>query len=37
MLKGAVFLDLENLTRNGGWGMRYPVIRKLVEAQNVTL
>ena len=37
MLKGAVFLDLENLTRNGGWGMRYPVIRSLVEAQNVTL
>ncbi len=37
MLKGAVFLDLENLTRNGGWGMRYPVIRQLVEAQNVTL
>lgn len=37
MLKGAIFLDLENLTRNGGWGMRYPVIRSLVEAQNVTL
>ncbi len=37
MLKGGVFLDLENLTRNGGWGMRYPTIRSLVEAQNVSL
>lgn len=34
MLKAGIFLDVENLSRNGGWGMRYDVLRELVEAQG---
>jgi uncharacterized LabA/DUF88 family protein len=37
MLKGGVYLDVENLTRNGGWGMRFGVITDLVRAQEVQL
>ena len=34
MLKAGIFLDVENLSRNGGWGMRYDVLRELVQAQG---
>lgn len=34
MLKAGIFLDVENLSRNGGWGIRYEVIKDLVEAQG---
>ncbi len=37
MLKGGIFLDVENLARNGAWGMRYQVVRDLVAAQGVTV
>ncbi|MEM7810719.1 MAG: NYN domain-containing protein [Planctomycetota bacterium] len=37
MLKAGVFLDIENLTRNGGWGMRYDAILDLVAAQGTTV
>jgi uncharacterized LabA/DUF88 family protein/cold shock CspA family protein len=34
MIKAGIFLDIENLSRNGGWGMRYQVVKQLVEAQG---
>ena len=34
MLKAGIFLDMENLSRNGGWGIRYEVIKEMVEAQG---
>ena len=34
MLKAGIFLDVENLTRNGGWGIRYEMIKELVVAQG---
>ncbi|QDT63147.1 LabA-like NYN domain-containing protein [Calycomorphotria hydatis] len=37
MLKAGVFLDIENLTRNGGWGMRYDAILELVETQGASV
>ena len=37
MLKAGIFLDLENLSRTGGRGCRYGVIRKLVEAQRAMI
>jgi len=37
MLKGGIFLDMENLMRNGGWGIRYDVVREFVEAQGATV
>lgn len=37
MVKAGIFLDVENLKRCGGWGMRFDVIRKLVEAQGATV
>ncbi|MGD8386445.1 MAG: NYN domain-containing protein [Desulfobacteraceae bacterium] len=37
MLKAGIFLDIENLTRNGGWGMRFDVIKKLAEAQGTVV
>jgi uncharacterized LabA/DUF88 family protein/cold shock CspA family protein len=37
MLKGGIFLDVENLTRNGGYGMRFRAVKELVEAQGVTV
>jgi uncharacterized LabA/DUF88 family protein/cold shock CspA family protein len=37
MLKGGIFLDVENLTRNGGYGMRFRAVKDLVEAQGITV
>ena len=37
MLKAGIFLDIENLVRCGGWGIRYRVVRELVEAQGATV
>jgi len=37
MLKGGIFLDMENLMQNGGWGIRYDVVRQFAEAQGVTV
>jgi len=37
MLKGGIFLDIENLVMNGGKGMQWKVIKRLVEAQGVTV
>jgi len=37
MLKAGIFLDIENLSRNGGWGMRFDVIKKLAEAQGTVV
>lgn len=37
MLKSGIFLDIENLVRNGGWGMRYDAIRELVAEQGTTV
>lgn len=34
MLKAGIFLDMENLVRNGGRGMRLDKIKELVESQN---
>ncbi len=37
MLKAGIFLDVENLSRNGGWGIRYEILKELVEAQGTTV
>ncbi len=37
MLKAGIFLDVENLSRNGGWGIRYEVIKDLATAQGTTV
>ena len=37
MIKAGIFLDSENLSRCGGWGMNVEQIRKLVEAQGATI
>ena len=37
MLKAGIFLDMENLVRNGGYGMRFQVVKDLVEAQGGTV
>ena len=37
MLEGGIFLDTDNLMRNGGWGNRYDVVREFAEAQGVTI
>lgn len=37
MLKAGIFLDVENLTRNGGYGMRFRRVRELAEAQEATV
>jgi uncharacterized LabA/DUF88 family protein/cold shock CspA family protein len=34
LLKAGIFLDVENLSRNGGWGIRYEIIKELVVAQG---
>jgi len=36
-LKAGIFLDIENLIRSGGYGMRFKVIRQLVEAQDTVI
>lgn len=37
MLKAGIFLDVANLTLNGGRGLRYDVVRQLVAAQQTTV
>jgi uncharacterized LabA/DUF88 family protein/cold shock CspA family protein len=37
MLKAGIFLDMENLMRNGGWGIRYDVVKTLVESQGAVV
>lgn len=37
MLKAGIFLDMDNLVRNGGWGMRFRTVRELVEARGATV
>lgn len=37
MLKAGIFIDVENLIRNGGWGLRYEMIKELAEAQGTTV
>jgi uncharacterized LabA/DUF88 family protein/cold shock CspA family protein len=37
MLKAGIFLDMENLMRNGGWGIRYDVVKALAEAQGAVV
>lgn len=37
MLKAGIFLDMENLLINGGWGMRCDIIKEIVEAQGTTI
>lgn len=37
MLKSGIFLDIENLVRNGGWGLRYDAVRELVAEQGTTV
>ena len=37
MLKGGIFLDMENLNRCGGWNIRFDAIKDMVEAQEVTI
>ena len=37
MLKGGIFLDMENLMRCGGWNIRFDAVKELVEAQGVTV
>lgn len=36
-LKAGIFLDIQNLTRNGGWGLRYDVMKRLAEAQGTVV
>lgn len=37
MLKTGIFIDVQNLIRCGGWGVRFKVIRELAEAQGSTI
>jgi len=37
MLKAGIFLDMENLTRNGGWGMRLDAVKQLVQSQGCVI
>ncbi|MBN2498059.1 MAG: NYN domain-containing protein [Deltaproteobacteria bacterium] len=37
MIKAGIFLDMENLSRCGGWGMNVDVVRRLVEIQGATV
>ena len=37
MLKAGIFLDIENLVLNGGWGFRFRGVRQLVESQGCTV
>ena len=37
MLKAGIFLDMENLSRNGGWGMKLDLIKELVEVQGTII
>lgn len=37
MIKGGIFLDIENLNRCGGWNLRFEAVKRMVEAQGVTV
>ncbi len=37
MLKAGIFIDVENLNRNGGWKLQYNVVKQLAEAQGTTV
>ncbi len=37
MLRAGIFLDVENLVRCGGWGIRFKAVRQLVEAQGAAV
>jgi hypothetical protein len=37
MLKAGIFLDMENLMRNGGWGIRYDVVKAMVEGEGAVV
>lgn len=37
MLKAGIFIDVENLSRNGGWGIQFNGIKDIVEAQNAVV
>lgn len=37
MLKAGIFVDAENVMRNGGWGLRYDVLREFCQAQGATV
>jgi uncharacterized LabA/DUF88 family protein/cold shock CspA family protein len=37
MLKSGIFIDVENLNRNGGWKLQYNVVKQLAEAQGTTV
>jgi len=34
LLRAGIFLDVENLVRCGGWGIRFKAVRELVQAQG---
>lgn len=36
-MRAGIFLDVENLVRCGGWGIRFRAVRQLVEAQGATV
>lgn len=37
MLKGNIFLDMENLNRFGGWSIRFEAVKQLVESKGVEI
>lgn len=37
MLKAGIFLDVENLVRNGGYGTRFRTVKELVDAQGAVV
>lgn len=37
MLKGSIFLDMENLNRYGGWNIRFDAVKRLVESQGIEI
>ena len=37
MLKAGIFLDLDNLAYNGGWGIRYDAVKNLAAAQGAVV
>ncbi|MCB0045877.1 MAG: NYN domain-containing protein [Caldilineaceae bacterium] len=37
MLKAGIFVDVENLNRNGGWKLQYNILKQLAEAQGTTV
>lgn len=37
MLRAGIFLDVENIVRCGGWGIRFRAVRQLLEAHGATV